>query len=108
MPDAQGMMNDAELGRAMALLGPRFSDKKCPVCSTDKWSVEPFLMKVDSLCPPDAVGYSYTIYISVICRHCSYTMFFNAISMGVVAHAPFPNEAEVNVVERTGVLSGDQ
>lgn len=60
--------------------------KQCPVCGQAQWTVGDHLVTPTTLGPNNSVmlgGLSYP-QVMVISNACGYTMFFNAIVLGVV------------------------
>ena len=88
MPDQRGRLTpeDFEKIRQWWLTNERWkASVVCPACQTTSWTVLDFVLQLMRH-GEDAIVTGTPAYpmIGVICNHCSHTMLFNAVTMGVV------------------------
>ena len=77
------IMTPEDLAKAKEWIADKRDTPACPVCRSDRWSIEDSM----TACPvyKYPVGTSFgPIYpfVLAICENCGYTEFFNAVSMG--------------------------
>ena len=59
----------------------------CPVCGNKQWAINNFVIESREFQHGGLIigGNSVIVpYITITCRHCAHTLFFNAIQLGVV------------------------
>jgi hypothetical protein len=92
MPESDGGLTDADQKVVSAWLEKHWtgSARNCPVCGSLRWDVGKFLAHVPAGAGVFA-GKTYPL-ISLASNPCGYTLFFNAIIVGVVKpESPKPN-----------------
>jgi hypothetical protein len=60
--------------------------RKCPISGHDTWDIPSKLVYLATSLPPELLfSQQLVVYPSVllVCKGCGYTMFFNAINMGI-------------------------
>lgn len=90
MPDENGRLTpeDHEKIRRWWLSNENWrAPVTCPVCKTDQWAVwdHVTVMTRHSL-NGDLIGSPAYPLVGVCCKHCTHTIFFSAVAMGVAIH----------------------
>jgi hypothetical protein len=67
-------------------------DVKCPICHRDSWTVAE--MSEVRIYEPERLGKEVYPVIPTICNTCGYTMFFNAIALGLKSTSVSDDEEE--------------
>lgn len=87
MPDSFGKLTPQEKEKATNWVNTRWATKStCPICATRKWVVGDYLVQVNIYGPaafiPSAPVFPHA---QVFCGTCGYTIFFNAVMIGIAA-----------------------
>lgn len=92
MPDERGRLNKSELEKAKEWLDGKWeSIHGCSVCGSDSWQIIDYLVTPVSFPNILRAGELFP-QVMVICTYCGYTIYFNAIVMGIVV--PLQKEAQ--------------
>jgi hypothetical protein len=91
MPDAAGKLTTEEHKKVQDWVA-KFSpggDAKCPICQTSTWFINPHLVQPVTLgagfgLQLGGIGYPQ---ITMNCIQCGYTMFLNAVMVGIIPSA---------------------
>jgi hypothetical protein len=92
MPDAYGALTPAENAQVAEWFRTHWNNYSCPFSGpATQWQVSPHIVALSSvsvgeagiLSPVLAGATAYPV-IQITCAHCGYTVFFNAITMGIV------------------------
>ena len=82
-----GKLSQEDQQKALAWLDRHWRHpRKCPVCESEQWS-----MGDRVVAPPNLHGGSFHLagfvypFVTVGCKTCGYTRFFNAMKMGVIS-----------------------
>ncbi len=90
MPDEDGRFTQEDNARITDWFKEKWKrGYSCPICAVQNWGVEEYLANAPivhiprhSFAPPELTGRTYP-FVLVICNNCGYTMFLNAVSIGV-------------------------
>lgn len=64
-------------------------EKLCPICSNNNWTISDTVFELRAFHGGGlVVGGSVYPAVGVVCNVCAYTLFFNAIKVGLVKLAP--------------------
>jgi uncharacterized protein (DUF2225 family) len=87
MPDEHGRLTEADNDLIERWWGQHSKDSViCPVCNTDGWKIAGHLVNVQTHAVDANAGNTPTYpHIIVICKFCAYSMFFNAVQIGIAA-----------------------
>jgi predicted nucleic-acid-binding Zn-ribbon protein len=93
MPKPDGKLDESEVKKVIDWLeSHQFESKtpQCPFCHTDEWGINEYLTNDTVFIPGKSivVGAPFYPQVTVMCRNCGYTMFFNAIAMGIKLDSP--------------------
>jgi hypothetical protein len=87
MPDPEGRLSEEEKDTIRAWLDERWvvQSRACPISGHREWIVADHLVHIFRYTPRGFVigGPTYP-HAAVICRGCGYTLFFNAVMIGLV------------------------
>src|SRR6266581_6496898 len=86
MPDTNGLLTAQDNEKIQSWWRLNWRDPVvCPVCKTSDWGLGSHVVNVHRYAL-DASAPSQATYphILVACKRCSHTMFFNAVSIGIV------------------------
>lgn len=89
MPDWRGILTNAEIqtviDRLRQLDDQRGSTMKCPICSSQSWTVKPHVLGLQSTTHVGAlIGPEPSQrLVMVTCNSCSHSHFFDAAAMGI-------------------------
>lgn len=96
MPDVDGKLTPEERAKVEAWLEKQdwFREGKCPICGDDHWAVGDHIVQPIRFGPMAFGGPSYP-QVMLISNKCGYTLYFNAVIMGLLpaaasAEAPAP------------------
>jgi hypothetical protein len=96
MPEQSGALTHEETKKITDWIFQHWKaqSKTCPVCTSNAWTVGPYLVDVRSRVPGGGVIVGGPVYPEavLVCLVCGYTMFFNALTMGVVKEKPKEKE----------------
>ena len=92
MPDQSGKLTDAEKEQVLRLLMPRgiYGGVECPICKGKDWIIADHFVQTTTLGPNNTAqfgGVSYPFAMAISTK-CGYTLFFNAVMLGILTAAP--------------------
>ena len=93
MPESSGKLSDAEIRSVEAWFKEKWKiTLACPVSGKTQWQIANYLATTPIYTPGSygLPGRSYA-FVQVLCPECGYSMFFNAIRLGLL---PPAKEAE--------------
>ena len=88
MPDAEGKMDDADLGTIQNWVRDH-AVKNCPICGGADFGVFPYVVQTPVYAGTGGrVGLGPRTYAHVLlqCRVCAWEAFFNAAELGVIEY----------------------
>jgi len=79
-------LDDHQKQELMNILSAQWKEPRvCPVCKQQKWSIVDKIFELREFHGGNlVVGGSVLPIVVAICGNCGYTVFFNAISLGIV------------------------
>ena len=82
MPDEKGVLTSEDKEKIEKWLDERWKNRNCPLCDSNDWEFE---SSFGNILPLYIVttGTFYS-YVLIICNHCGYTHFLNAVTIGLV------------------------
>jgi len=84
MPDYNGVLTNEDRQKIDVWLKDNWHAGKCPVCNQQNWVLADHVitpMLYTGVGITQGAGYPQ---IMVICQHCGYTLYFNAVIVGVL------------------------
>lgn len=92
-PDAAEKQAQSE--RALAWLTSHWpAPQICPICRSQSWAINDLIEMRPYAGGALIMGGPLYVMVPVMCRVCQYTIFFNAVTSGVVQKGTPPPEAE--------------
>ena len=85
MSDSTGKLSEAEREKAVSWFNTRWTMQNgCPVCTTKKWQMSDHLVHSPVFAGGAALfgGVVYPV-LPLTCSNCGYTIYFNAVMMGL-------------------------
>jgi len=91
MPDKEGRLTSEEKGRVVTRLQATWAGdaQKCPICGNPHWIISDHIVQPVTLGAGNSVmlgGVGYP-QIMMISAGCGYTLYFNAVMLGIIAPA---------------------
>ena len=89
MPDTSGRLSPDEKEKAERWLSTYWTrDNRCPISGHNNWAFgEHIVQPVASVRAGEILGVASYPQIMLICQDCGYTIYFNAVVMGIVSGA---------------------
>jgi hypothetical protein len=85
MPDSDGRLNFREQDEVKYWVSNHGPLLTCPVCSRAAWAVAEYLIDMRNVNGANYSGQSVSYPAAlVVCDNCGYTMYFNAVRIGLV------------------------
>jgi predicted nucleic-acid-binding Zn-ribbon protein len=87
MPDEHGRLTEADNDLIERWWGQHSKDSViCPICKTTNWKIARHLVNIQSdVADANASKAPTYPHIIVTCKSCAYSMFFNAVQIGIAA-----------------------
>lgn len=93
MPDNQGRLTADEEKHALDWLNSKWKGKgECPICTEDDWALAYSIANMPIYYPDGIhIGGPTYAFVHVSCKRCGYTLFFNAVAMGLLPSGEVPS-----------------
>jgi hypothetical protein len=99
MPSLTGELTKEELEKARAWILSHLKEGfACPVSGTSAWELAPHYVQYVTGILTRAGNISYPM-VMLTCKDCGFTMFFNAVKIGLLPEASSPAEAQARSAE---------
>lgn len=83
MPDSHGYLTPGEKSLVTSWLNSKWTNNnRCPISGDNSWRVGDFIVHTAAYSGVMMSGPTYP-HVAVICSSCGYTIFFNAVMMGI-------------------------
>ena len=86
MPDKEGKLSSKEREKAQAWIREHWKNWRCPFSGDTDWKLGEHLARVNI--PRDGglgISSEYYPYLAVMCSGCGYTVFINAVVVGIMS-----------------------
>ena len=91
MVDEKGLTEE-QRKKALDWINKRVPGLQCPVCKTKSFGLQEYLTTPMIMTPDRGIQFGGVAYpqVMLICNHCTHTLLFNAVQMGILTESDEP------------------